>query len=112
MSYGREITVEQTVVVEIDDTKFTPEWMEEFRASFFRFYDLDDHLRHLGQLYVRGLIDGRDDEFIEGYGVASEMVSASQKSGVVSTYSMAQGREWTITDLVFDGETYGLTGYD
>lgn len=73
MSYGREITVEQTVVVEIDDTKFTPEWMEEFRASFFRFYDLDDHLRHLGQLYVRGLIDGRDDEFIEGYGVASEM---------------------------------------
>ena len=66
----RKVRVEQIVEVSVDETKFTPEFMAEFRATMYNFGSLDDHLQHLGQLYARGI----DDEFsfIEGYGPASE----------------------------------------
>jgi len=66
------VKVTQIVEVELDETLFTEEFMEEFRESFCPFYDIEEHACHLGQAYARGLID-YFDAFIEGYGPQSEM---------------------------------------
>lgn len=66
------VTVTQTVSVELDDSKFTEEFMQEFRESFYPFYELSDHAEHIGQLAAREMFSAYDD-FIEGYGPAKEM---------------------------------------
>lgn len=68
-------------IVELDESKFTPEFMEEFRQSFYQFYDLEDHAEHITQLYARGVVEG--DDFIEGYGKPSE-------AGIKVTYVDAE----------------------
>jgi hypothetical protein len=71
--------VKQTVVVttevdvSIDESKFTEEWMAEFRQHFYSFTTVQDHIEHLAQLYARGVIDGFENEFVEGYGPLKEM---------------------------------------
>lgn len=66
-----EIDVNQMVRVKVDEAKFTPEFMEEFRQYFYDFYTLEDHLQHLAQLTARGII--QTPCFIEGYGESVEM---------------------------------------
>lgn len=65
------IEVRQCVEVEIDETKFTEEFMKTFREVFFNNQTIDDHMMHLAQLYCRGIAD--QDCFIEGYGEAKDM---------------------------------------
>lgn len=68
------VDVTQTFFVELDQTKFTPEFMEEFRKSFYPFFDLEEHAAHIAQLQARGVIDITvTPEFIEGYGPSDEM---------------------------------------
>ena len=67
----KEIEVVQMVTVAVDESKFTPEFMETYRRSFNDFHTLDDHLAHLGRLFAQGLAD--DGSFIEGYGLAAGM---------------------------------------
>lgn len=67
----RTVRVEQIVEVSIDDTKFTPEFMAEFRRTMYPFDSVDRHIEHLAQLYARGAAD--EFSFIEGYGPASEL---------------------------------------
>lgn len=69
----RTVTVTHVVKVTVDETKFTEEWMAEFRRHFYPFDTLDEHIEHLGELFSRGLINEFGDPFIEGYGNASEM---------------------------------------
>ena len=71
MTTNKTVIVEQTIRVTVDESKFTPEFMQEFRESFYDFDTLDDHIKHLGQLCARGIAD--DFSFIEGYGKASDM---------------------------------------
>lgn len=68
------VTVIQNIEVEVDETKFTPQFMEEFRSYMFSHFDtLDDHIRHIAQLHARGVIDASSSgEFIEGYGPIEE----------------------------------------
>ena len=65
----RRVVVTQTVEIEVDETKFTPEFMEEFRQDFYSFHDLDDHILHLGQLFARGILRS----FTEGYGEIDDL---------------------------------------
>jgi hypothetical protein len=65
------VEVVQNVAVTVDKSKFTEEFMEEFRKSFSPFYEIDEHINHLAYLYARGVVD--DNEFIEGYGEAADM---------------------------------------
>lgn len=69
------IAVTQTVEVELDDAKFDEAFMEEFRESFYPFFELSDHAKHIAQLQARGVIDlsGYSGEFIEGYGPSEDM---------------------------------------
>lgn len=63
----KEVTVSQIISVTVDETKFTEEFLEEFRKSFYLYSDVNDHIVHLGDLYARGIVDEFTD-FIEGYG--------------------------------------------
>ncbi len=65
------VEVKQYVEVEIDETKFTEDFMKEFRNVFYNFHDIEDHIMHLAQLHCRGIADNYS--FIEGYGEAKEM---------------------------------------
>lgn len=66
-----EVDVSRLVEVIVDETKFTEEFMEEFRGYIDdSFYELHDHIEHLGWLYAAGRVN--DNDFIEGYGPAKE----------------------------------------
>jgi len=67
----KTVVVTQYIKVKIDENKFDEDFMEEFRESFFDFTSLDDHIKHLAQLYARGIADS--GSFIEGYGPAEDM---------------------------------------
>lgn len=61
------------VEVEVDESKFTEEFMREFRESFYDFDSIDKHIKHLAQLYARGFAGDGAFDFIEGYGHPREM---------------------------------------
>lgn len=67
----KQVAVTRVVEIEVDEAKFTPQFMTEFRASMYNFRTLDRHIEHLAQLYARNVVD--DQSFIEGYGPAKEM---------------------------------------
>lgn len=75
-----EITVEITVTVTIDESKFTDQFMREFRESFYPFITIQEHKEHLAQMYARGLINNHS--FIEGYGPAKDMGISFDKESV------------------------------
>ena len=59
--------VESYVTVTVDETKFTEEFMDEFRQSFYKFNNLDDHMRYIASLAAGGTVF-YGDQFVEGYG--------------------------------------------
>lgn len=68
----KRVQAVMTFDIEIDETKFTPEFFAQFDAVISPFGDdLNEHFEHLAQLFARGVVTG--DSFIEGYGPASEM---------------------------------------
>jgi hypothetical protein len=67
----KRVNVVVEVLVEVDESKFTDEFMKEFRDSFYDFNSIDDHILHLAQLYARGIADSRNG-FIEGYGESTD----------------------------------------
>lgn len=66
-------TVNQTIAVEVDESKFTPEFLAEFRENFQELETLDDHYEYLAELYATGRIQGYAHEFVEGYGRLGDM---------------------------------------
>ena len=90
------VRVEHIVEVELDDTKFTPEFMAEFSATITDFDTLEQHAEHIAQLAARevyGLNRRVPSEFVEGYGPIGEMgISASVKSTEVEEDTQALAR--------------------
>jgi hypothetical protein len=83
------VEVLQEVEVRLDETKFTPQFMQEFRDSFYSFTTLEDHAEHLAQLGARDLISL--DGFIEGYGIAKDMgISIEVRGGQQSAVEVKQ----------------------
>jgi len=68
----KTVVVTQYVEIEYDESKFTPEWMADFRSYMFAFHTVEDHLKHLAQLQARGLCD-QFEPFAEGYGKLADM---------------------------------------
>jgi len=66
------VEVTQKVEVTIDEKEYTEEDLKAFREDFYDFLDYKDHAEHLAQMTARGLIGGRPDEFVEGYGPLNE----------------------------------------
>lgn len=65
-----KVEVTQMVTVEIDEEKFTPAFLSEFRDVFYPFRTVLEHVEHLAQLNARGL--AFNQSFIEGYGEAKD----------------------------------------
>jgi hypothetical protein len=68
----RKVSIHMTVEVEVDETKFTPEFMRQFQESMYDFDIIEEHIEHLGQLCARGILHNFST-FIEGYGPPAEM---------------------------------------
>lgn len=73
MTITKEIKYVAGVEVTVDETKFTEEWLADFRSFMYNFHTIDQHLEHLGQMYARGFIDDLPGCFIEGYGDTEEL---------------------------------------
>lgn len=67
------VVVTSYVDVDLDARKFTPEFLAEFRESFYPFTTIEEHAEHLAQLAARGIYSGFASEFIDGYGAAKDM---------------------------------------
>ena len=67
----QDIDVEIPVTVTVDETKFTPEFLAEYREYFFLFETVDDHIRHIAFLAATGQL-GTLPCFIEGYGPSQD----------------------------------------
>ncbi|MEW8253736.1 MAG: hypothetical protein AB2747_05240 [Candidatus Thiodiazotropha taylori] len=61
--------ITQFVEVEVDETKFTPEFMAEFSKVFYPFETIEEHMLHIGQLEARGMLL----PVTEGYGDIKEL---------------------------------------
>jgi hypothetical protein len=62
----RTIRVTQWIEVSYDDDKFTEEFMKEFQEVFYPFDSVDEHIKHIAQMFARGVISNHG--FVEGYG--------------------------------------------
>lgn len=67
----KDVDITQTIRVTIDETKFNESFMKEFREVYYNFMTISDHIKHLAQLYSRGVVS--NDDFIEGYGLTDDM---------------------------------------
>jgi hypothetical protein len=65
-------TVEATfaIQVEVDENKFTPKFIAEFKENFYSFETIDVHIQHIALLEVHGLLN---KDFTEGYGRLDDM---------------------------------------
>lgn len=63
------VTIE--VEVDLDESKFTEQFMQDFRDSFFPIDTIDEHRMHLAQMFARGIYDNGSS--IEGYGLTESM---------------------------------------
>lgn len=91
MKFETETTTYVTVV--LDETKFTPEFMEEFRQGFYKFNSLKDHAMHLASLYATGRVDSFT-AFIEGYGYTHEMgIEFNEEYTYTDGHEVVEGRD-------------------
>jgi methenyltetrahydromethanopterin cyclohydrolase len=67
----KDIVVQQTVRVHYDEKMFSDHFMTDFRRYMYDFHDVDEHLKHLAQVYARGLHS--NSSFVEGYGSLKEV---------------------------------------
>ncbi|WP_323034550.1 hypothetical protein [Pararhodobacter sp.] len=83
----KTVEVRQIISVTVDEDKFSEQFMEEFRASFYPFFDLDDHIQHLAQLTARDIItEWPKDQFVEGYGPLTDMgISCAEQDECLET---------------------------
>ena len=68
----REVEITSTFEIEVDETKFTPEFFAEFSSYMFHMDTVEEAIEHLADLYARGVIDNFS-ETVEGYGDLKEM---------------------------------------
>lgn len=66
------VEVVSTVSVTVDKSKFTPEFLEEFKQNFQVLHTVGDHIEHLAMLVASGHI-GPFTEQVEGYGRLDDM---------------------------------------
>jgi len=60
----RIVQVTHFVEIEVDESKFTPEFMDEFRRNFYQLNTIEDHIKYLAGIEV----SNNYDSFLEGYG--------------------------------------------
>lgn len=77
----KTIDVIFAVEVEVDETKFTPEFMEAFSRYFCEFDTIDEHIEHIAQLAARDMLN---KSFTEGYGPLRDMGISAEVLDIVT----------------------------
>lgn len=70
-----DVTVRYEIVVNVDESKFTPEFMQDFNETIYPIESVEDHCEELARRVMNlghGIHKG-STVFLEGYGVAKEM---------------------------------------
>lgn len=70
------VEVTQSIKVTVDETKFTPEFNQEFSSVMWDVDDIEDHVENLAKMQAREMIGL--DHFVEGYGDIRKMGCAVQ----------------------------------
>lgn len=90
------VRVEHIVKVELDETKFTADFMAQFASTISDFDTLEQHAEHIAQLAARevyGLSRHVPSEFVEGYGPIGLMgISAEVRNTEVEEDTQALAR--------------------
>ncbi|MGR5366964.1 hypothetical protein [Photobacterium damselae] len=84
--YIKKITVSvvTTVEVNIDSSKFTSEFQNQFSKDMFELDGADEHAKHLAVLRARDAIGA--DGYVDGYGLLAERgISTEIKNVSVET---------------------------
>lgn len=68
-----EVDYLQRVHVSLKEEAFTDEFYDEFCGNFFYYDTLEEHAKHISQLYAREIFTDLKD-FVEGYGIIGEFV--------------------------------------
>lgn len=71
----KQVTITYLVEVEVDETKFTPQFLEEYQEHHRPFETIDDHITHIAMLAAQDLLD---ETFTEGYGPLKDMGISAQ----------------------------------
>lgn len=67
-------TVTTEVLVEVDESQFTPTFLREFSEDINPgIRTIENHREYLAELYATGRITGYPSEFVEGYGELQSM---------------------------------------
>lgn len=66
-SMTKTITVTQEIAVTVDESRFTPEFMENYSKHFHECETVEDHMKYIAESYARGIVTFNGD-FLEGYG--------------------------------------------
>jgi hypothetical protein len=67
----KNYTVTTTVSVQLDESKFTPEFLREYQETIHDLPDIEAHRKNLAELYATGRIGNYGT--VEGYGKLSDM---------------------------------------
>ena len=81
-----DVKFEQTVTVTVDVSKFTDEFMAEFRSFMYPFTEIDQHVAHIGKCYMNNFIQSEND-FLGGYGKLSDF---GVRFGVIEEHEEAE----------------------
>ena len=68
-----EVVLVKNFMVEVDESKFTPEFMQGFNETIYEIEDIEGHIKNLAELATNGAFDPSFNDFVEGYGFLSEM---------------------------------------
>lgn len=77
----KSIDVIFSVKVNVDESKFTPEFMRHFSRYFYEFETIEEHMEHIAYLAARDMLD---PDFTEGYGPLKDMGISAKVTDIIT----------------------------
>lgn len=77
----KTITVTQEITVTVDESRFTPEFMENYSKHFHECETVEDHMKYIAESYARGIVTFNGD-FLEGYGKMDDFGISCKRESV------------------------------
>lgn len=71
----KNVTVTFDINIEVDETKFTNEYMETFRKYFYEFETIEEHIQHLAKLEARWMLEDSEGYDIRGMGIKAQIMN-------------------------------------
>lgn len=69
----KTVVVEIVVNVEVNEDKFTPEFMDSFNEQFFLLDDLNSHICYIAQLKALGMLEFSETYDLQEMGIKAKI---------------------------------------